>query len=238
MNYKKIYDQIIEKRKHDTSIGYVEVHHIIPRALGGSDDKENLVAITAREHFICHLLLTKIHTKPGDHAKMIRAFIMMFASNSDQQRYFGSHNYEKLRKKFAELQKISQTGIKNSQFGTKWIHNDVLRQTKKINISDEIPDGWSIGRVVDFEKRDKSKISKIEAEQIRINLERSKIEQNKIIYTDWYNIYDEVGFNEFVKQTGYKYTQENFVQMCIKYVDNFKPQNGVKRRKSGMADMV
>jgi len=60
MNYKKIYDQIIEKRKPDIPNGYVEVHRIIPRTFGGSNDKENLVAITAREHFICHLLLTKL----------------------------------------------------------------------------------------------------------------------------------------------------------------------------------
>lgn len=41
--------------------GYVERHHIIPRCMGGSNDRDNLVALTAREHFLAHMLLGKIH---------------------------------------------------------------------------------------------------------------------------------------------------------------------------------
>lgn len=40
--------------------GYVEKHHIIPRSLGGTNNQSNLVKLTAREHFICHLLLPKM----------------------------------------------------------------------------------------------------------------------------------------------------------------------------------
>lgn len=39
---------------------YVERHHIIPRSLGGSNDPNNLVYLTAKEHFVCHLLLVKM----------------------------------------------------------------------------------------------------------------------------------------------------------------------------------
>jgi hypothetical protein len=39
---------------------YCEVHHIQPRALGGSDDPSNLVKLTYREHFLMLWLLTKI----------------------------------------------------------------------------------------------------------------------------------------------------------------------------------
>ena len=39
---------------------YTEKHHIIPRSLGGSNAKSNIVCITPREHFVCHLLLTKM----------------------------------------------------------------------------------------------------------------------------------------------------------------------------------
>ena len=35
------------------NIGYYEKHHIQPKSLGGSNKKENLVRLTAREHFIC-----------------------------------------------------------------------------------------------------------------------------------------------------------------------------------------
>ena len=41
---------------------YTEKHHIIPRSLGGDDLTSNLVRLTAREHFVCHLLLTKMTT--------------------------------------------------------------------------------------------------------------------------------------------------------------------------------
>ena len=64
MNYKRIYESIIEKRKIDIPTGYVEEHHCyIPSCLGGTDDKSNLVKLTAKEHFICHLLLTKMYPK-------------------------------------------------------------------------------------------------------------------------------------------------------------------------------
>ena len=41
---------------------YTEKHHVIPRSLGGNNSKSNLVSLTAKEHFICHLLLPKMLT--------------------------------------------------------------------------------------------------------------------------------------------------------------------------------
>jgi hypothetical protein len=41
---------------------YYEKHHIIPKSLGGENDKNNLVKLTAKEHFICHKLLVKMLT--------------------------------------------------------------------------------------------------------------------------------------------------------------------------------
>ena len=64
MNYKKIYNLIIEHRRNNKStLEYSETHHIIPRSLGGNDSLENLVELSAREHYICHLLLTKIYNE-------------------------------------------------------------------------------------------------------------------------------------------------------------------------------
>ena len=62
MDYSKHYDLLINKALHrDIPLGYTEKHHIIPKALGGTNNKYNLVALTAREHCIAHLLLAKIH---------------------------------------------------------------------------------------------------------------------------------------------------------------------------------
>lgn len=65
MNHGKIYDRIIEKAKSENRQRhqgtYYEEHHINPKCLGGNNDKDNLVLLTAREHFICHKLLTYIY---------------------------------------------------------------------------------------------------------------------------------------------------------------------------------
>ena len=61
MNYEKIYNQIIERGRVRKLEGYIERHHIIPKCLGGTNDSENIVKLTAKEHFICHKLLTEIY---------------------------------------------------------------------------------------------------------------------------------------------------------------------------------
>jgi hypothetical protein len=58
MDYYKIYNQLIERAKQRKSVnGYREIHHIIPRSEGGTDESVNLVELTGREHFIAHKLL-------------------------------------------------------------------------------------------------------------------------------------------------------------------------------------
>lgn len=42
---------------------YFERHHIKPRCVGGSDDEDNLVLLTGREHFVAHCLLAMIAKK-------------------------------------------------------------------------------------------------------------------------------------------------------------------------------
>jgi hypothetical protein len=67
MNYQKIYNDLIEKRKKQPyTKGYSEKHHIIPKSLGGSDDKDNLVLLTAKEHYIAHALLYFIDNDKGE----------------------------------------------------------------------------------------------------------------------------------------------------------------------------
>lgn len=62
MNYHNIYSQLILHAKQRVCInGYVERHHILPKALGGTDDSSNIVALTAREHFLAHMLLAKVY---------------------------------------------------------------------------------------------------------------------------------------------------------------------------------
>jgi hypothetical protein len=39
--------------------GKYDQHHIIPVSMGGTNNKSNLVLLTSKEHFLCHLLLFK-----------------------------------------------------------------------------------------------------------------------------------------------------------------------------------
>lgn len=64
MNYKKHYDMLIERSNTRILDGYVEKHHIIPKCLGGTDDKSNIAILTPEEHFLAHQLLIKMY--PGN----------------------------------------------------------------------------------------------------------------------------------------------------------------------------
>jgi hypothetical protein len=74
--YKVWHDNIIANGKKRKLIGYKEVHHILPKSLGGSNDKSNLVELTAREHFLVHLLLCKFTIGKEKH-KMLYSFNAM-----------------------------------------------------------------------------------------------------------------------------------------------------------------
>ena len=74
MNYKKIHDDIIQRAKNRKLIGYSETHHITLKSMGGTNKTDNLVKLTAKEHFIIHKLLIEIY--PNE-LKIKRAFWMM-----------------------------------------------------------------------------------------------------------------------------------------------------------------
>lgn len=97
--YSKLYFNIIFNAIQRITEGYTELHHIIPQSMGGSNDKENLVSLTAREHFICHWLLIKM-TEGEDRSKMLYALNGMKAENKYQERYhtkITARVYEKYR---------------------------------------------------------------------------------------------------------------------------------------------
>ena len=75
--YTRVYYRIVEHRKSNPSTDPTERHHIIPKSLGGSDNPDNLVDLTLREHFICHLLLTKMVEEAEHRYCMTRASRLM-----------------------------------------------------------------------------------------------------------------------------------------------------------------
>ena len=83
--YTKWYNNIIAKSSQRVNLsGYFEKHHIIPKSLGGSNDKSNLVYLTAKEHFVCHMLLPKM-TEGTEKSKMVRAAWMIATMGNKYQ---------------------------------------------------------------------------------------------------------------------------------------------------------
>lgn len=101
MNYQKHYDLLVIKARSRLIEGYVEKHHIIPKCLGGSDEIDNLVILTSEEHFLAHLLLTKIY--PNE-PKLLFAVKMMTLKNPKNRR--GNKMYGWLRKKYDSVRKL------------------------------------------------------------------------------------------------------------------------------------
>lgn len=80
LNYKKIYEDLCISRKCrglEKERGY-ELHHILPKSLGGEDTEDNLVKLSYREHFIAHLLLLRVYKEDKrSFYKMLNAYILM-----------------------------------------------------------------------------------------------------------------------------------------------------------------
>jgi hypothetical protein len=133
MDYLKIYNRIIaraklENRKKTIEI-YYEAHHIIPECLGGNKNKQNMVLLSAREHFICHWLL---HNAFKTNKKLFYAFYMMCkVKNKNQNRYTPSSRIVE----YAILQKnkmsIMPSGSSHYMFGKK--HSEDTIQKMKIS---------------------------------------------------------------------------------------------------------
>jgi len=109
-----------------------------------------------------------------------------------------------------------QVGSKNSQYGTIWINNG--EKNAKQSALHPIREGWYLGKI----------------KKVGVPIDDGYQKQNTVQsqYNDWHDLYVKVGFKEFVKQTGYAYSQANLVSLFKKYVPSFIPQNGKKRGTS------
>lgn len=61
MNYERHYNLLIDRVRFREAPKFSEIHHIVPKCLGGSNRKDNLVSLTFKEHFLAHWLLCKIY---------------------------------------------------------------------------------------------------------------------------------------------------------------------------------
>lgn len=162
--YTKWYYDIVSNAKSQgrkkNKETYYERHHIIPKSLGGNDTKENLVLLTAREHFICHVLLVKMTfeknkmrmayalyrlSSPKSKNHKERYFSKIYAKNRENLREYisGKNSYmygisksNEIRQKIAQTRKIKgyNEPDKNPMFGK---HHSI-ESKRKMSINSKI----------------------------------------------------------------------------------------------------
>ena len=101
MDYESHYTKLVDKAKNKIlkEGEYYEKHHIIPRCMGGNDSIENLVTLTAREHYVAHWLLAKMHK---ENWKLKFAFFQMSKMNKKNSRVITSHQFNRAKKYLSE----------------------------------------------------------------------------------------------------------------------------------------
>lgn len=128
MDYQRIYNSLVDRARMRPLEGYVEKHHVIPRCMGGPDDLDNIVALTAEEHYLCHQLLVKIH--PG-HIGLAHAALLMA-----RKKKIGNKRYGWLRRNWSSHMKGPNNPQKlNPRSGDRHHYAGVTRLPHQTEIS-------------------------------------------------------------------------------------------------------
>jgi hypothetical protein len=101
--YQRTYDRLMGRAKGRVKVkGEHENHHIVPKSLGGSNEKSNIVALTYREHFLAHWLLTKF-TEGKARISMLKALSeMRRAGRNNKNRVISGWQYAVARRARSE----------------------------------------------------------------------------------------------------------------------------------------
>lgn len=158
MNYKKTYDKLINnaiykhRRRLDRSNSkyvYYEKHHIIPRCLGGDNSKDNLVLLTAREHFVAHKLLAEMYPEEKG---LIHAIVMMCRCENKrvhQRNYIvSSREFARYKLLFIEDMRERIKGEGNPMYGKTGEENPFFGKKHKQETIDTIKYKLSIREIV------------------------------------------------------------------------------------------
>jgi hypothetical protein len=218
--YTTWYNSLINKAKNRTITGYTEKHHIIPTALGGTNDKDNLVRLTAREHFVCHLLLTKM-TTGNDKYKMNFALHMISnAKNIGEGRYIpNSRFYEYAKKCFKESLNQYWTLEQRRLHGEKTRPSSLGRKHKDETIQKMKNKVWSDKALENrlnncLKSAESRKGSSWSGEQHELKFQKY-IKKNKHLFTQVFELYDsgmnirQISLNITISWDRVKYIMDN-----------------------------
>jgi len=124
--YTRIYYAIINRAKNRITTEKTESHHIVPESFyltrtrkgrkgwldGNANDPENKVDLTLHEHFVCHLLLTKMVNTPEAQYKVdsAAAWLMDAYLGKNKNVRITGRLYTKLRLAAANAQSLRKIG--------------------------------------------------------------------------------------------------------------------------------
>ena len=175
MDYQTIYNDLMTdrlklkpQRIEEKRCGfYFEGHHIVPKCKGGTGNSnrpknnENIVLLTAREHFLSHWLLWRIY---GDR-QMALSFHKMMSITKKTNRIKSSRGYQEAREAFRITNKGNQYGK-----GVK----KIISEEQKKNHS-KIMKGRYIGKDNPFFNKKHSEETKQKIRDGRKNINKEKI---------------------------------------------------------------
>jgi len=131
MNYKRIYDSLMERAVGRELEGYYETHHIIPRCMDGTDDATNLVKLTYREHFLAHWILHRLY--PNDKLLAYAFSAMKMDKYKHRSKWTPSSR---------QLEELKLAFI-SARMGTP--HSDETKEKISSALKKKMLCGWSVG---------------------------------------------------------------------------------------------
>lgn len=172
--YTNWYCNIISNAISRESNGYIERHHILPKSfkMGGEKDDTNIVKLTAREHFICHLLMTKMF---GGYLsqKMCYAFKGLISVKNKYQSNRISSNIYKLLKESIKIEPMHRVYLLNK---VKYFHKTDPELVLHLN------NGWSLEMTAEY------KIGRVGNMKGKSHSENTKEKMRNIVKTPERNL--------------------------------------------------
>lgn len=107
MNYHLHYNNLVNRAKNRKLSSYTELHHVVPKCIGGTNDKSNLVNLTPEEHYVAHQLLVKMY--PAQQKLVYALRMMCMVGNGKTKRT--NKEYAWVRKLWKETSSKNQKGI-------------------------------------------------------------------------------------------------------------------------------
>lgn len=187
---------IARARNRPAPEGYCERHHVIPRSLGGSDEMSNIVTLTAREHFIAHLLLSKMCICSQHRHKMVWALHRMAFSCP----LLSSKEYELARVVFSKNLKNyhqSKTLEQKQQFADKSRDRMLQLWETDLNRRQKQAAALKKRRLQNPEKWRQISIQNLPAPQLgKNNAKTIEIEYQGILYYGWRELQEQTGITK------------------------------------------